>query len=106
MPPDFEPAAVPPVVDIKPLVGNYRREGVLIRITEQRNKLHLVYEFVDGMKDLSPPIEADLIPVSENVFAAAGTGSFSNDWMPVVFSTLANGTQCCYIGMRCAPKIN
>lgn len=103
---DFEPSAEPPVVDIKPFVGNYRREGVLIRITEQSDKLHLVYEFVDGMKDLSPPIEVELIPVSKTVFAAPGSGVVSNDWMPVVFSTLMNGTQCCYIGMRCAPKIN
>jgi CubicO group peptidase (beta-lactamase class C family) len=106
MPANFEPPSLPPVVDIQPYIGQYRREGVLIRITEQSGKLHLIYEFVDGMKDLSPPIEADLIPVSETVFAAAGTGSFSDAWMPVVFSTLANGTQCCYIGMRCAPKIN
>jgi CubicO group peptidase (beta-lactamase class C family) len=105
MPPNFGPPAVPPVVDIQPYIGQYRREGVLIRITEDEGKLHLVYEFVDGMKDLSPPIEADLIPVSETVFAASGTGSFSDDWMPVVFSTLVDGTRCCYIGMRCAPKI-
>lgn len=77
-----------------------------MNITEQRDKLYLVYKFVDGMKDLSPPIEVELIPISETVFAAPGSGVVSNDWMPVVFSTLANGTLCCYIGMRCAPKIN
>jgi hypothetical protein len=58
------------------------------------------------MKDLSPPIEADLVPVSDGVFAAAGTGAFTEDWMPVVFSTLTDGTACVYIGMRCAPRIS
>lgn len=44
--------------------------------------------------------------MTETVFAASGAGpSFSEDWMPVVFSTLAGGTECVYIGMRAAPKI-
>ncbi|MFD7927307.1 hypothetical protein ACFV4S_15640, partial [Streptomyces sp. NPDC059742] len=65
----------------------------------------LLYEFVDGMRDFSPPLEMDLTPLSATVFAASGAGpSFSGDWMPVVFATLVDGTPCCYIGMRCAPK--
>jgi hypothetical protein len=66
----------------------------------------LVYEFVGGMADFSPPLEMDLAPVSDGVFAASGAGpSFSEDWMPVVFSTLGDGTRACYIGMRAAPKV-
>ncbi|WP_244162495.1 hypothetical protein [Amycolatopsis regifaucium] len=46
----------------------------------------LTYEIVDGM--------------------ASGAGpSFSEDWIPVVFSRLPTGTECVYIGMRAAPKI-
>ena len=57
------------------------------------------------MKDLSPPLEMDLVPVTETVFAATGAGpSFSEDWMPVVFSTLPDGTHCVYVGMRAAPR--
>ena len=40
--------------------------------------------------------------------ARSGSGSdssFSEDRIPVVFSTVADGTACCYIGMRAAPKI-
>ncbi len=55
------------------------------------------------MKGLTPPVEADLVPVSETVFAAKSSGS-SSDWMPVVFSSLPDGTGCCYVGMRAAPK--
>ncbi|MDH2430642.1 hypothetical protein [Sphaerisporangium sp. TRM90804] len=58
------------------------------------------------MKDLSPPLEADLLPVSRSatgsVFAA--TGLLGDDPVPVVFATLADGAPCVYIGMRATPK--
>jgi hypothetical protein len=58
------------------------------------------------MKDFSPPLEMDLVPVSDTVFAASGAGpSFSEDYMPVVFATLTDGTACVYVGMRAAPKV-
>ncbi|MET7327181.1 serine hydrolase domain-containing protein [Nonomuraea sp. NPDC005650] len=103
MPDAFGPPAQPPVVDMTPFVGTYRREGVVITISPSRIR----YEFVDGMKDLSPPLEADLTPVSETVFAASGIGaSFSEDYMPVVFSTLPGGALVCYVGMRATPKVS
>ncbi|MFI9452900.1 serine hydrolase domain-containing protein [Amycolatopsis sp. NPDC052450] len=103
LPDAFAPPVEPPVVDPARFVGVYRREGVVITVTGDRK---LRYEFVDGMKDFSPPLDMDLVPVTDTVFAASGAGpSFSEDWMPVVFSTLATGTDCVYIGMRAAPKI-
>ncbi|MFI0819180.1 serine hydrolase domain-containing protein [Streptomyces sp. NPDC021098] len=104
MPEPFGPPAEPPAVDITPLTGTYLREGVRITVSGEGAKGHLVYEFVDGMKDFSPPLEMDLVPVAPNVFAGPGSGAYSADWMPVVFSTLADGTGCVYIGMRAAPK--
>ncbi|NUK16111.1 serine hydrolase domain-containing protein [Streptomyces lunaelactis] len=104
MPDSFAPEAEPPAVTIAPFVGAYKREGVVIPVPEHEGTPPLVYEFVDGMKALPPPLEMDLVPVSEKVFAGPGTGAFSEDWMPVVFDTLTNGTQCVYIGMRAAPK--
>ncbi|MGW0801512.1 serine hydrolase domain-containing protein [Nonomuraea sp. NPDC002799] len=106
MPEPFAPAVEPPAVDFAPLLGSYKREGVVITVTEQHGAGRLRYEFVDGMKDFSPPLDMDLAPVTATVFAATGAGpSFSEDYMPVVFSTLPDGTGCCYIGMRAAPKI-
>ncbi|MFD0587415.1 serine hydrolase domain-containing protein [Paenibacillus sp. GCM10027627] len=106
MPDSFAPPVPPIVVDFTPFVGIYKREGVVITVSEREGKPHLVYEFVDGMKDLSPPLHMELVPVTETVFAGSGAGpSFNEDWMPVVFSTLPDGTGCCYIGMRAAPKI-
>ncbi|CAM5405651.1 MULTISPECIES: serine hydrolase domain-containing protein [Actinomycetes] len=105
MPEPFAPPARPPVVDFAPLVGTYRREGVVITVTERDGAGHVRYAFVDGMKDFSDPLEIDLLPVTETVFAGTGVGAaFSEDYMPVVFSTLPDGTGCVYIGMRCGPK--
>lgn len=106
MPEPFAPPAEPPTVDYGPLVGTYQREGVVITVTEQDGAGHLVYEFVGGMKDFSEPLECDLVPVTETVFAGTGVGAaFSEDYIPVVFSTLPDGTACVYIGMRCGPKV-
>ncbi|MFD5876723.1 serine hydrolase domain-containing protein [Streptomyces sp. NPDC060322] len=106
MPAPFAPPAEPPVVDLAPLLGTYRREGVVITVTERDGAGHVVYEFVDGMKDFSEPLEIDLLPVTASVFAGTGVGAaFSEDYMPVVFSTLRDGTGCVYIGMRCGPKV-
>ncbi|MFI6050492.1 serine hydrolase domain-containing protein [Streptomyces violascens] len=107
MPAPFAPPAEPVEVDFAPLTGTYEREGVLITVSEKEDgKPHLVYEFVGGMKDFSPPLEMDLVAVTDKVFAGAGSGAYSADWMPVVFSELQDGTAVCYIGMRCAPKVS
>ena len=106
MPAPFAPPAHPPATVITPFVGTYRREGVVITVTEPGGTPHLTYEFVDGMSSFAPPIEADLVPVTDTVFAAQPrTGAFRADWLPVVFSTLTDGTHCCYIGMRAAPRV-
>jgi hypothetical protein len=54
------------------------------------------------MKDFSPPIEADLVQVSETVFAAPGSGVVNADRMPVVFSALPDGTGACT--SACGPR--
>ncbi|MET7465640.1 serine hydrolase domain-containing protein [Nonomuraea sp. NPDC005501] len=107
MPAPFGPPAQPPAVDLAPLLGTYRREGVVITVSRgQDGGPRMRYEFVDGMKDMSPPLDMELTPVSPGVFAASGAGpSFSEDYMPVVFSTLSNGTPCVYVGMRATPKV-
>ncbi|WP_404962585.1 serine hydrolase domain-containing protein [Streptomyces sp. 147326] len=105
MPEPFAPPARPPAVDFAPLVGTYRREGVVITVTERDGAGHALYEFVDGMKGFSEPLRIDLLPVTETVFAGTGVGAaFSEDYTPVVFSTLPDGTGCVYIGMRCGPR--
>lgn len=58
----------------------------------------------DDMKDMSPPLDMELTPVTDTVWAASGAGpSFSAAYMPVVFTTL-KGAEYVYIGMRAAPK--
>lgn len=105
VPPPFAPPANPPTVDMTPLLGAYEREGVLITITRNdHGRAHIRYEFTGSMAHLSPPLEADMVPVSDTVFAAT-FGIGGEDYTPVVFSTLANGTPCVYVSMRCTPKL-
>ncbi|WP_433196185.1 serine hydrolase domain-containing protein [Nocardia sp. CA-107356] len=105
MPEAFGPAPPPIVADLTPFLGTYRREGVVITVSrDDDGNAHLRYEFVDDMKDMSPPLDMGLTPVTDTVWAASGAGpSFSEDYMPVVFATL-NGIEYVYIGMRAAPK--
>ncbi|AIG75729.1 Penicillin-binding protein 4 [Amycolatopsis japonica] len=104
VPADFAPPASPPSVDVAPFAGTYRREGVIITVTETAGKLRFVYEFADGLKGIAPPIEAELVPVSDSVFAGMNP-LFGDDWMPVLFTKLPDGTECCHTSMRVAPKI-
>jgi hypothetical protein len=65
------------------------------------------YEFVDDMKDLSPAVESDLVPVSQSgdrTVCAASGGPYGEDCIPVVFTALSNGTACVYVSMRATPK--
>ncbi|MCC8242773.1 serine hydrolase domain-containing protein [Saccharothrix luteola] len=104
LPEPFGPPARPVAIGLGDRAGTYRREGVEITVWEHDGLPRLRYAFVDGMAGLAPPIESDLVPVSEAVFAGRADGAFSDDWMPVVFSTLTDGTGCVYVGMRATPK--
>lgn len=106
VPPLFAPPENPPEVDLSPLLGTYEREGVRITITRDGDGdgcAHIRYEFTGSMAHLSPPLEADMVPVSDTVFAAA-FGIGGEDYTPVVLSTLGNGTQCVYVSMRATPR--
>ncbi|PQP85629.1 hypothetical protein, partial [Paenibacillus sp. AR247] len=70
-------------------------------ITERNGKPYFVGEFVDGMKGFAPPLETNLVPVSDTAFAAF----FGENWLPVVFSTFSDGTEFVLLGMRVAQKI-
>jgi CubicO group peptidase (beta-lactamase class C family) len=105
MPAPFGPPAQPVPAGLGDRAGTYRREGVEITVSEGDGGPHLRYAFVDGMAGLAPAIESDLIAVSETVFAGRADGAFGDDWLPVVFSTLEDGTGCVYVGMRATPKV-
>lgn len=72
--------------------------------TWDRAHARIRYEFIDGMKHYSPPIETGLTAVSPLVFAATG-GPSGEDYTPVVFGSLADGTPCVYVSMRATPEV-
>ncbi|MET7762787.1 hypothetical protein ABZS71_12380 [Streptomyces sp. NPDC005393] len=104
MPDAFAPAAEPRPVDVAPLAGTYEREGVRLTIDERDGVPHVRVELTDRMAEYAPPIEADLVPVSDTVLAMPGVGAASAPWLPLVFGTLPDDTPYVYFGMRVSPK--
>jgi CubicO group peptidase (beta-lactamase class C family) len=105
VPDALAPPPVPPRVDAEPLVGTYRREGMDLTVTASDGAARLRVELTGGMSGYSPPLELDLLPVQENVFAARGGGVINSEWLPIVFAALPDGTPCACFGMRVAPRI-
>ncbi|MGN9846358.1 serine hydrolase domain-containing protein [Nonomuraea sp. H19] len=105
MPDAFAPAAEPQPVDVAALAGTYEREGVRITLNERDGVPRLRWQLTGGNAGYSPPIEADLVTVSDTVLAMPGLGPVSAPWLPLVFGTLPDGTSYVYFGMRAAPKI-
>ncbi|GGD89215.1 serine hydrolase domain-containing protein [Paenibacillus nasutitermitis] len=101
IPDSFRPPEKPVSVNVKPFLGTYKREGSAITITERGGEPHLVWELVDGNEGFAPPLETNLVPVSDTVFAAF----FGENWIPVLFSVLPDGTEYVLLGMRVAQKI-
>ncbi|MFB4282267.1 serine hydrolase domain-containing protein [Nonomuraea sp. MTCD27] len=106
MPDAFAPAPEPRrPVDVAGLAGTYEREGVRLTIGERDGVPRLRLQLTGGMAAYSPPIETDLVPVSDTVLAMPGLGPVSAPWLPLVFGTLPDGTPYVYFGMRATPKV-
>lgn len=105
MPDIFAPPAEPRPVDVAALAGTYEREGMRITIGERGGAPRLRVELTGAMAGYSPPMEADLVAVSDTVLAMPGIGPVSAPWLPLVFGTLPDSTPYVYFGMRAAPKI-
>ncbi|MFG1689302.1 serine hydrolase domain-containing protein [Nonomuraea sp. NPDC049269] len=105
MPDVFAPAEEGRPVDVAALAGTYEREGMRIMIGERDGVPRLRVELTGAMAGYSPPMEADLVAVSDTVLAMPGIGPVSAPWLPLVFGTLPDGTPYVYFGMRAAPKI-
>ncbi|MEV4340397.1 serine hydrolase domain-containing protein [Streptomyces sp. NPDC049590] len=106
LPDVFAPPEEPRPVDVGALAGTYEREGVRIRVGERAGVPRVRLELTGGVAKYSPPIESELVPVSDSVLAMPGTGPVSAPWLPLVFGTLPDRTPYVYFGMRAAPKVS
>jgi CubicO group peptidase (beta-lactamase class C family) len=104
MPDAFAPAGEPPQVDVAPLTGTYEREGMRITIHERDGVPRARVELTDSAAKYAPPIESDLVPMSDTVLAMPGVGPASAPWLPMVFGTLPDDTPYLYFGMRVSAK--
>ncbi|WP_411151231.1 serine hydrolase domain-containing protein [Streptomyces sp. A30] len=106
LPDAFAPPVEPRTVDVSALSGTYEREGVRITISERDGVPRVRLELTGGVAQYSPPIESDLVPVSDSVLAMPGIGPVSAPWLPLVFGTLPDRTPYVYFGMRASPKVS
>lgn len=105
MPDAFAPAERSRPFDVAPFAGTYEREGVRLTIGERDGAPRLRVELTGGNAGYSPPIETDLVPVSDTVLAMPGIGPVSAPWLPLVFGRFPDGAPYLYFGMRAAPKV-
>ncbi len=105
LPDTFRPPTRPVAVDINRWVGTYEREGVILTVSEADGVAGVRFEPTGAIADFSPPLDLDLVPVTETLFAAPGQGVMNAEWIPVTFTRLPDGTDGVYFGMRIALKL-
>lgn len=105
MPDPLVPATEVVAVDIATLVGTYERAGNRMTVFESEpGRLRLRVQVTGELAALNPePIEVELHPVAENLFAYRMEGSAS--WSSAVFYRLPTGELYLHTGIRATPKV-
>ena len=106
MPDPLVPATEPVAVDTATLVGRYERAGNRMTVFEgESGRLRLRVQVTGELAALNPdPIEVELHPVAENLFAYRMEGSHS--WSSAVFYRLSTGELYLHTGVRATPKVS
>jgi len=105
MPAPFAPPENPPSIDLQPYVGTYSRASVDEVFELRDGRLVLTTTPTGAMAELDPEShEYELVPISENRFAARIRGSAN--WTPVLFYSIADGTRYVHLGVRATPKVS
>ncbi|MGW6054960.1 serine hydrolase [Streptomyces sp. NPDC055189] len=106
MPQPLRPPARPVTVDAGRHTGRYERAGARIEILQGADGPRLRHTVTGPLADLVPETvqEADLVPVSEDLFVMRLPGSGS--WTPVTFYALPTGEPYLHTGVRATPKVS
>ncbi|MEU6761863.1 serine hydrolase [Streptomyces sp. NPDC046853] len=106
MPQPLQPPAEPVTVDAGRHLGRYERAGAAIDILEGADGPRLRNTVTGPLAELVPEAvqEADLVPVSDDLFVMRLPGSRS--WTPVTFYALPTGEPYLHIGARATPKVS
>lgn len=106
MPRPLQPPAESVPVDAARHLGRYERAGARIEILQSADGPRLRQTVTGPLADLVPETvqEADLVPVSDDLFVVRMPGSRS--WTPVTFYALPSGEPYVHFGVRATPKVS
>jgi CubicO group peptidase (beta-lactamase class C family) len=106
LPPEPVPPESPPAVDTASYVGNYDRSGAALEVVTRDEGLFAIQTVTGLGSEMSPePVELPLVPfdLEREVFLTQHP-ALKGAWLPVRFTTLADGRRCLHIGGRATPR--
>lgn len=108
MPPEPVPLESPPAVDAADYLGRYGREGAVLEVVERDGNLVAIQTVTGLGSEMAPePVEMPLaaFDAEREVFLAQHP-ALKGAWLPVRFTTLADGRRCLHAGGRATPRVD
>jgi CubicO group peptidase (beta-lactamase class C family) len=106
LPPAPVPPESPPAVEATSYVGRYDRAGASLEVVARDGSLVAVQTVTGLGSEMAPePVELPLVPFdAEREVFLTQYPALKGAWLPVRFTTLADGRRCLHIGGRATPR--
>jgi hypothetical protein len=100
------PSESPPSVEVASYVGRYDRAGASIDVAARDGDLVAIQTVTGLGSEMTPdPVELSLVPFdAEREVFLTQYPALKGAWLPVRFTTLADGRRCLHIGGRATPR--
>jgi CubicO group peptidase (beta-lactamase class C family) len=107
LPPEPVPPESPPPVDSASYLGRYGREGASLEVVARDGSLVAIQTVTGLGSEMAPePVEMPLVALdAEREVFLAQHPALKGAWLPVRFTTLADGRRCLHVGGRATPRI-
>jgi CubicO group peptidase (beta-lactamase class C family) len=108
MPPEPVPPESPPVVDAAVYLGVYGRAGASFEVVERDGGLVAIQTVTGLGSEMTPePVEIRMVALdAEREVFLAQHPALKGAWLPVRFTTLADGRRCLHVGGRATPRVD
>lgn len=106
LPPPPVPSESPPAFEAASYVGRYDRAGTSIEVMARDGGLVAIQTVTGLGSEMAPePVELSLVPFdAEREVFLTQYPALKGAWLPVRFTTLADGRRCLHIGGRATPR--
>jgi CubicO group peptidase (beta-lactamase class C family) len=106
LPPEPVPADSPPAVDPARYVGRYDRAGASLEVVSAGEGIAAIQTVTGLGSEMAPePVEMRLVLLDpEREVFLAQHPALKGAWLPVRFTTLADGRRCFHVGGRATPR--